>query len=60
MRAPVEFVAPEPNASAADRKMLAVTPETHDTVRELADKHNISMTKMITAIVRYHVLYSEK
>ena len=49
-----------PQVLAADRKMLSVTPETHASVRALSAKHGLSMTRMLEAIVQYHVLNNEE
>ena len=49
-----------PQVLAADRKMLSVTPETHASVRALSAKHGLNLTRMIEAIVQYHVLNNEE
>lgn len=54
------FTPPTRASKAVGRKMLSITPDTHSKLAGLAEKHEISMTKMIGAIVDFHILNNEK
>jgi len=55
----IKFKAPDPKGRAEPRKMISVTPLTHNAVKLLAAKHELSMTRMLDAIVQYHNKYNE-
>tara|TARA_R110000803_G_C11720005_1_gene288112 strand:- start:203 stop:379 length:177 start_codon:yes stop_codon:yes gene_type:complete len=50
----VPFKPPKPQYRTANRKMISVTPETHDIIMRLAAKHDLSLTRMTEALVQYH------
>ena len=50
----VPFKPPKPQYRSAERKMISVSPKTHDVIVRLAEKYELSMTRMTEAIVKYH------
>lgn len=55
----IKFTPPPAPEKAPERQLLSVTKETHDIIKQLAEKHSISMTKMAHAIVTFHAKTNE-
>ena len=51
----MSFDPPEKRANSEERRMLAIRESTHDTIRKYANEFDCSMTKMLDAIIKYHV-----
>ena len=51
----MSFDPPEKRANSEERRMLAIRESTHDTIRQYANEFDCSMTKMLDAIIKYHV-----